>query len=131
MYTIIGAVLLVMVPVGVSAQNYGNMSRADMQKIMQQAQQMQACVAKVDQGELKAIENRSNQMQAEFKTLCDEGKRDEAQKKAIEYSKEMARNPALKQLRECGEKYQGMMPEQKSMMGEDVDYSSHHVCDDQ
>ena len=61
------------------------MNEDDMQKMMQQAQEAQACMQKVDQAKLKEIERRSRQVESEIKSLCKRGERDAAQEKALSF----------------------------------------------
>ena len=125
------SIVCVMIASISNAQTQG-FSEADMQNMMQVMQKMQECMAKVDQAALDELDQKSKEIDAELKTLCEKGKRDKAQKKAIAYSKEMLKNPALKQMRECGEMVKGMVPEgTMPSMAEDFDYSEDkgHVCD--
>ena len=117
-------ILLLLMPMAAVAQNYQGMNKADMQKI----QKMQSCIENVDQEQLKAIEQRQYEFDAEVKSLCDSGKRDEAQKKAVLYAKEMTKNPAIQALSKCGEIAKGMMPEM-SFMSQDENAPDQHVCD--
>jgi len=129
---IFAVVFLLLLPAVIQAQNYQNMSEQDMQKMMQQAQKMQECMMNIDQEKLRGIERRSMQLDAELKALCAEGKRDEAQAKAISYGMELAKDPTVLEMRKCGEMYQGMVPNMPYMeqyQAEDEDRSSHHVCD--
>ena len=128
---IVISTLIVLLPAIVFAQNFQNMSEQDMQKMMEQGQKMQDCMQNVDQSQLEALQKRSEEFQAELRSLCDAGKRDKVQKKAISYSKEVMNNPAMKQMKKCGELAQGMMSQMPQMpfMDEDVDYSKTHVCD--
>jgi hypothetical protein len=82
----------------------------------------------VDQGKLKVLEQRSYEIEAEVKSLCASGKRDEAQNKAISFGKEVAKDPTMQVMRKCGEMMKGM-PLNMPFMDQDKDYSSHHVCD--
>jgi len=118
-------VLLLLLPTVAMAQNYQGMSEADMQKMMQE---MQACMQNVDQNKLKALEQRSNQFEAEMKSMCASGKRDEAQAKAIAFSMEIRNDPTIQALRKCGEIMKGMMP-MMPFMKQDKDFSKHHICD--
>ncbi len=120
--------VVILLPVTVVAQNFQNMSEQDMEKMMMQAQKAQACMEKIDQAELKAFEQRANEFDAEIKALCSEGKRDKAQKKAMAFGKEVAKNSAIQDMKKCGELMQGVMP-QMPLMDEDIDYSTQHVCD--
>ena len=124
--------LLCLMPITSFAQNPMGMSEGDMQKMMQQMQAAQACMEKIDQSELDALEKKANQIEAEMKSLCASGKRDEAQEKAMVYMKQVVNSPAVKQAKRCGEmmkdSMQGMMPD-APFMNEDKDYTSQHVCD--
>lgn len=125
------SILFVLLPVVAAAQNYQGMSEADVQNMMQQMQQVQECMDKVDQTELEAIEQRSEEFEAEVKSLCEQGKRDEAQEKAVAWGKEMMDNPTLTQMRKCGEIAQGMVPPGQQQPEEyDFDFSKRHVCDE-
>jgi hypothetical protein len=117
-------ILLLLLPAAVVAQNFPGMTEADMQKI----QKMQSCIEKINQEELKSIERRQNQFDAEVKALCANGKRDEAQKKAILYEKEMMKNPVIKALSKCGEMAKGMMPEMP-FMNQAKKGANEHICD--
>ena len=59
--------ILLLIPASALTQDFRNMSESDMAAMMQQVQQMQSCIAKVDQGELKALEKRSQQLSGEVK----------------------------------------------------------------
>ncbi|MCL7488677.1 MAG: hypothetical protein M8357_10960 [Desulfobulbaceae bacterium] len=123
-------IFFLLLPVAASAQNQG-MNGVDMGQMMMLMQEMQECMAKVDQAELEALEQRSEEMEAEITALCDQGKRDAAQKKAIAYGKEMMKNPAMIQMKECGEITRGLVPEESMpSMEDDFDFSDGHVCDE-
>lgn len=124
------AILLLILPAISAAQNYQNMSEADMQKMMQQMQQAQTCMAGVDQAELKKFEQRANQMQASVDALCASGKRDEAEQEAMVFGREVVDAPAMQKMRECGKMMEGAMPGMPTMH----DYASgendnQHICD--
>ena len=124
------ASLLLIVPVVAGAQNYQNMSEADMQKMMQQMQQAQACMADVDQAELKAFEQRANQMQASVSALCASGKRDAAQQEAITFGREVSSTPTMQKMRECSEMMQGVMPGMPAMHNYTAsEGDKKHICD--
>ena len=93
---------------------------------MKQMQQMQACMAKIDQSRLEAISARAEAMNREIKALCDAGKRDVAQNKAIEYGKEISSAPVMQEMQKCGEMAKGMM---QQMPLTQEDYADRHVCD--
>ena len=126
--------LLCLTPIISFAQNPMGMNEADMQKMMQQMQEAQACMEKIDQAELDVLEKKAEQFEVEMKSLCASGKRDAAQEKAMVYMKEIVNSSAVREAKKCGEKMKGMM---QSMMQDapfmnqdkDKDYSSQHVCD--
>ena len=126
----IGLMLFLLLPVTVFAQQ---MSQQDMQNMMAQLQEVQACMQTIDQNELKNLETESKKFEAEVKGLCNNGKRDEAQDKAMAYSKEVINSPAMKTMRKCTENMSGAM---KGMMPDlspeklAKDFSSKHVCDE-
>lgn len=88
-----------------SAQETG--MTPEMQQMMQNMQkrmgQMQQCMGQIDQKAMRAMEVRARQMEEDVQQLCKAGKRDEAQKRAIEYGQEMSRNPVAQQLGKCNE----------------------------
>jgi ethanolamine utilization protein EutQ (cupin superfamily) len=120
--------LFLLIPIVAIAQNYPGMNEAEMQKMMQQMEKMQSCMEKVDKKELKALEQRSRQMEADVKSLCASGKRDEAQKKAISFGKEITNDATMKMMRKCGEIVKDMIPKM-SFTGLDKDSADHHICD--
>ena len=101
-----------------------------MQNMMQQMEQMQLCMEKIDEKELKALEKRSKQMEREVKALCNSGKRDQAQKKAIEFGKEMAKDPTIKQMAQCGEMMKARLSHMTFAIEQKANDDS-HVCDAQ
>ncbi len=121
-------ILLLSMPIFAVAQNFQDMSQEDMQKMMQQMQQAQACIQKVDQNELKALEQRSNQFQAEVKSLCADGKRNEAQQKALVFGREIVKDPTMQAVKKCSEVVTVGMPEMPYTDPEKY-LAEHHVCD--
>ncbi len=124
----ISTIVLLLIPITTFAQNYQGMNEEDMQKMMQPMLMMQSCMEDIDKTDMKALEKRSNQFQAEVKSLCASGKRDEAQAKAISFGKEMMEEPAMQTMRKCGEMMEGMMPK-TPFMDQHEDDSDQHVCD--
>ena len=129
---IIVSILLLLAPVIASAQNYQKINEADMQQMMQLMQKMQECMAKVDQSELEGLEKRSEEMEGEIQSLCEQGKNKQAQKRAIAFGKEMMNNKALKQMRKCSEITEGLIPEGSApSWEEEYDFSKKDVCSDE
>ena len=122
--------LLLILPALASAQNFQNMSEADMQNMMQQAQKMRACMAGIDQSDLEKFEQRANQMQARVDTLCASGKRDEAQEEGIAFAREVSSNESMKKMQTCGKMMEGIMPGMPTMLQDAPGESKNqHICD--
>lgn len=119
--------VLVLISFNLFAGNRG-MSEEEMQKMMEQAKEMQKCMAKVDQSALEALSARGEKLQAEVKQLCANGKRDKAQKKAIAFGKEIANSKEMKAIRQCGEMTRGMI--QVMPMKDYGDGKNKHICDE-
>lgn len=125
-------ILLVLVPTLAFSQNPMGMNEADMQRMMQQMQKAQTCMEKIDQKEFTVLEQRSKQFEAEMKSLCANGKRDQAMEKAMAFSKEVSKNPSVIEMRKCGKMMKGVMPEMPFMKhaeSKDKSGKSRHVCD--
>jgi len=122
-------ILFILFPVIATAQNQ-NMQSIDTEKMMQALQEMQQCMTKVDQEELRKFGQESEKMEARLQALCNRGDRDKAQNEAIKFSKKMMTNPTLIQMKECSEMAKGFVP-QGTMEGMDepFDPSKKHVCD--
>jgi len=117
-----------LIPLAASGQQLQGMSEEQMQSAMEQMQKAQSCMQNIDQTELQALEQRSHEFQAEVKSLCASGKRDEAQRKAIAYGQEVSQSNAIQTIRECGELMKGMVA-QMPMTELDRDFSNEHICD--
>lgn len=130
---IIITILFLTFPVVAFAQSQGT-DQVDMQKLQQAMDEMILCMANIDQAELAALGEKSEQFEQEIKELCSQGKRDLAQEKAIVFTEEIMKNKALEQMKKCGEinKKYGIPQDEdsSSMMDSDFDFSKHHVCDD-
>lgn len=117
----LAAVFLVLWSVASVAQN---------QALMEKMQQMQACISNIDQAELKQIEARAQAFEAEIKALCQADKRDAALRKAMAFSVEVSNAKAVKQMRECTEGMEALMPRMPFEVPELEDEGfSDHICD--
>ncbi len=119
--------VLFTVSVAIQAQQSG-ISHEQMEQLMQQAQQMQTCMARVDQQELMALGQRVQAMEEEVSSLCQAGKRSEAQSTVIKFGIAMSRDKNVQAARECGEMMRGMMPKIDYPTSE-KDFKGDHVCD--
>jgi hypothetical protein len=112
-------------PLVLFAEN-GQMTDEQMQQMMENTGKMQECMAKVDQKAMDALTAKGEKVNAEIKNLCAAGKRDEAQKMAIDYGKEMAASKEMQAMQKCGEMAKGMMPQGP---GSGDGKKPGHVCD--
>ncbi|MFO1436063.1 MAG: hypothetical protein U1F34_06850 [Gammaproteobacteria bacterium] len=105
-----------------------------MKAVMEYAQQVQACMNKVDQSEIEKMQDEGNAREAEVRKLCAAGQRDDAQTKAIAYSKELMAKPPIKEMQQCLKSIKrpqstGVENEPNSIT-DFTDISDHqHVCD--
>lgn len=123
--------VVLLAPVYALAQNPGAMNKGNMQNMMQVMQQVQECMAGIDEAKMQELQVKSEKMSREIDSLCSQGKRDKAQKTAISFGKEIVSDPTMKQMQKCGEMAQGAMP----MMGnvetyDEKEYANRHVCDE-
>jgi len=123
-------IIILLMPVMVSAQNFPGADPQTMQDMMKKAQEMQVCMQNVDQAKMQAFQQRAKNMADAVTALCSAGKRDEALSKAMLFSKEVASDKAMQQIKRCAEIMKGVMPDfiemSKSYKG---DGSNQHVCD--
>jgi hypothetical protein len=123
-------ILSLLLPVTAIAQNYAGMGGGDTQNMMLQMQKMQTCMQDIDQSRLQEFEQRANKVEAEIKSLCASGKRDTAQQDAIAFGQEVAGNPDVQKMVECGKLMNNVMPRMPFMdQANDTDESAGHVCD--
>ena len=99
-----------------------------MDGIQEALQNVQACMAKIDQSQTQVIEEKQMLFQYNMKKMCADGKRDQAQKQALSFAKEMSDNPMIKELNACNKMMEGIMTVIPSMDQQD-DYADTHVCD--
>ncbi len=101
--------------------------------MMEQLQEMATCMSAIDQNEIKQIEKESKEFEAKVKGLCKSGKRDDAQKKTMEFSQKVIKSPAFTAMRKCTERMpaamKGMLPD---MSAERIakEFKEKHVCDE-
>lgn len=119
--------ILALIPVAGYTQQTG-FNPEHMQQLMQQARQMQACMAQIDQNALAALGQRAQTVEAEIKSLCQSGKRDEAMDVAVTFGREMANDDNVRIARECGEMAQKMLPDFKFPTSK-AEAKSSHICD--
>ncbi len=123
--------VVLLAPAGALAQNPGAMNQGNMQNMMQVMQQVQECMAGIDEAKLQELQVKSEKMSREIDSLCSQGQRDKAQKTAITFGREIASDPTLKQMQKCGEMAQGALPMMENVETYDEkEYANRHVCDE-
>lgn len=80
------------------------------QMLLNQAQDIESCMAELDASATQALRARSERMTVEIERLCKAGKRDEAQAKALAFGREMADSPAMANLQECSGPLGALLP---------------------
>ena len=125
------AVFLLMLPASLIAQTTGSMNQDNMQNMMQVMQQVQQCMASIDQSRMNELQVRSEKAKQEIDALCSQGKRDQAQKRAMAFGRQIASDPTIKQMQKCGEMAKGAIP-MPDMVDtyDEKDYANRHVCDE-
>jgi phage-related tail protein len=99
-----------------------------MQRMMQQAADMQACFAKLDQTTMDGLRARGEAMAADVQQLCAAGKRDDATQLAVRYAQEMSGSPELQSIQQCGQLAQSMVADLPFGTPGQADGPA-HVCD--
>jgi len=130
--------LLILFPVVVYAQsqqgmppqmNMEQMQRNLGQMDMEQLQKAAACMETLDLSMMDGLEKEWKQMESEIGSLCQSGKRDDAQNRAMKYAREMMSRPEMKKMQECSKLAAGMMPKMPYEKIEEMG-KNQHVCDD-
>jgi hypothetical protein len=99
-----------------------------MKNMMEQMQKFRACMSKIDSSKIEQFEKRSDQVTAEIGAMCASGERDEAQKKAISFGREMSNNTEIKKMEECL-KLMKDVTEPKTFGNFLEDLEDEHICD--
>lgn len=104
---------------------------AQMEKLMKSAQEMQACLQRVDPKVLASLQQKSMAVGEALSALCAAGKRDEAQQRALDHAREMAASGVADALSACGDMATELMaglPTPPPAAGNE-DAGNRHVCD--
>lgn len=79
----------------------GGLDAAKIQTMMEQAQIVQACMAKVDQTQLQNLQAAAETKGTEIDALCQEGKHAEAQAQAVAYGQQLIKDPLVREMQDC------------------------------
>lgn len=103
---------------------------ARLQRLVEQGQAMQSCMAQLDQQTLDALRARGEAMTADVKQLCDSRRRDEAARLALSHAQEISASPAVQSVQQCGELARQLMDDLPfAAPGQGGDGAPAHVCD--
>jgi hypothetical protein len=109
------------------------MSQQEMEQMMAEVQKMQACLQGIDQSALKKLEEEQKTFEKEIKAMCASGDRDQAQEKAISYTKDIMNSPEIVKMRKCTENLTGMAKQMVPDMSFEAlqkEFDKRHVCDE-
>lgn len=116
------------------AQQPAGMNEAQLQGMMQGMAQMAACFQNLDQDKLNALAEEGKAVEKELKQLCADGERDQAQARAMEYGLKFMDSEEFKQLKQCGDMAQQMMPQMPDYSAyadpDSEENKNRHVCDE-
>jgi len=111
------------------AQN-GQMSDEQMRQMMQNAQKIQECISNIDQAAIKSLAEKGKKVEREVKALCQAGERDQAQKMAMTFGREVNASKEMQAMKKCSNMGQGMMQNSPWMVSEDgKNPKGGHICD--
>jgi hypothetical protein len=123
--------LSLLLPAVAFAKDMPVMNEADFSNMIQHAQEMEACMQKLDAKKMEELKVNSDRIESEVAALCQAGKRAQAQAKAISYGKKMADDPTIEAMMKCAEPMKGIMTSMPMMPFMDVSSENpdKHVCD--
>ncbi len=111
------------------AQDWGNIDKDQLSAVMGQAQEMKACLDKVDESKLEALQAEAEGVQQKVQQLCQQGNRARAQATAVEYGQKLSADPTVKELQECAGLAGKTIPQMAWSQLEDSEDVREHVCD--
>ena len=128
---ILTGITLLLLSMTAFAQNPYEINDPAIQKMMEEMQKYEICMAKIQQSQFIEIQRLQEKFVEEVRPLCDSGNRDKAQKRAIKFGKEMSNHPVIIEISKCGELLTGELAKDEV---EDMDFnyetSDIHVCDE-
>lgn len=124
MRTVIGSLILVCAT-SVSAFPEG----MDLQKMQESIGKMTACMEKIDQQKIEALQREGEAVVNRVNKLCSAGKRGEAMDTAMSFASRVNTSPELKQVRECGKIVQMAPTIPMELQSFIKANENRHVCD--
>lgn len=120
--------MLVSVFCGVARAQAQALDSAQIQMLLNQAQDIEGCMSQLDAAATRDLRARSEQVTADIERLCQYGKRDEAQAKALAFGREMADSPAMENLQQCVGPLGALLPAALASLNGDMS-DELQVCD--
>ena len=114
---------------GLVAQSFGNLDPAQIQMLMEQAQQAQICLEKADKAEVEALKFEAEATRDDLQQLCMAGERDTAQATAISFSKKSLAQPVVQEFQSCMGVVGTTLPLLAMMQLQNPEATNSHVCD--
>lgn len=116
--------IIVLVPLTVLAQQYPEMNTGnqdEMKKMMAAMKKMQVCMSKINKDELAAMRHKAEKLNRETQSLCNKGKRNQAQQKSTSAFNEFKNNPIAIKLKKCTAILEDL--------SSDNEITEAHICD--
>ena len=128
---ILTGITLLLLPMISIAQNPYEIDDPAIQKMMEEMQKYETCMAKIEQSKFIEIQLLQEQFVEEVRPLCASGDRDKAQKRAIMFGKEMSNHPVILEISKCDKLLSSeLAKEELDDMDFNYETSNIHVCDE-
>lgn len=124
---IVAGLLILSLPVMAQPPGSTHINKAQIQHLMEQAKQVQACMAGIDQKLMDEFKRKAKQTDTEIKALCATGKRSAAEARAKKFSDEIAKSEVMRQTQKCTA---GMMADLPTLaQSQSSAEQAGHICD--
>ena len=97
--------------------------------LIQQAQNVQACMAKIDQAEMERVRAAATAKAEEVQAMCASGERAGAQSEAVAFGKQLVEEPVLLEMKACLGIAGLEIPQMTWAELENSETTQTHVCD--
>jgi len=102
---------------------------ATVDAVVQQAQKVQACLAKLDQAEVARLKAEADAKASEIRAMCTNDERAEAQSQAVAFGKQLEQEPVVIEAKACIGIAGLAIPQTTWAQLEDSETAQTHVCD--
>lgn len=98
-----------------------------MRLLLEQADELQGCVAELDPGAVAALQSEGEVLTADIRALCQAGKRSDAQARALAFGQRLEASAEMRQVLACAERMGSILP---LLLPSVADLAGQgHVCD--